>query len=148
MTAQHDIRLFLADVDGALVTKAKVLAEAAKAAVQELDHADIAFAVTSVRPPRGMRMLIEPLVLRTALAGFNGGVLVNPDLSIIESHTLDPAAAKQALKLILDEGLDAWVYTEEEWLIRDKNAPHVAGETRTVKFDAKVVASSTDALGA
>ena len=50
MTAQHDIRLFLADVDGALVTKDKVLTEAAKAAVRELDQAGIAFAITSGRP--------------------------------------------------------------------------------------------------
>ena len=34
-------------------------------------------------------MLIEPLALRTAIAGFNGGVLVNPDLTVIESHMLD-----------------------------------------------------------
>jgi Cof subfamily protein (haloacid dehalogenase superfamily) len=72
-------------------------------------------------------------------------VLVNPDLSVIESRTLGPAAAKQALKLILDQGLDAWVYTEDEWLIRNKEAPHVARETWTVKFDARVVASFTDA---
>src|SRR5579864_1945162 len=124
MTAQHDIRLFLADVDGALVTKNKVLTEAAKAAVRDLDQAGIACAITSGRPPRGMSMLIEPLGLRTVIAGFNGGVLVNADLSVIESHTLDPAAAKQAVKLILDKGLDAWVYTEDEWLIRDPNAPH------------------------
>ncbi|HET6609316.1 MAG TPA: Cof-type HAD-IIB family hydrolase [Rhodopila sp.] len=145
MTARHDIRLFLADVDGALVTKEKVLTEAAKVAVRELDRAGIAFAITSGRPPRGMSMLIEPLALRTAIAGFNGGVLVNPGLSVLESHTLDPAVAKQAVKLILDKGLDAWVYTETEWLIRDKDAPHVARETWTVKFDAKVVASFTDA---
>jgi Cof subfamily protein (haloacid dehalogenase superfamily) len=145
MTAQHGIRLFLADVDGALVTKDKVLTEAAQAAVRELDQAGVAFAITSGRPPRGMSMLIEPLGLRTAIAGFNGGVVVNPDLSVIESHTLDPAAAEQALKLILDKGLDAWVYTEKEWLIRDKEAPHVARETWTVKFDANVVASFTSA---
>ena len=72
-------------------------------------------------------------------------MLVNPDLSVIESHTLDPAAAKQTVDLILDQGLDAWVYTETEWLIRDKDAPHVAREAWTVKFDAKVVASFTDA---
>jgi len=144
MTAEHDIRLFLADVDGALVTRDKVLTEAAKTTVRELDQAGIAFAITSGRPPRGMSMLIEPLALRTAIAGFNGGVLVNPDLSVIESHTLDPAAARQTVKLILDRGLDAWVYTESEWLIRDKNAPHVARETWTVKFDAKVVASFTE----
>ena len=145
MSGHPDIRLLLADVDGTLVTQDKVLTEAAKEATRELYDAGIALAITSGRPPRGMSMLIKPLALRGAIAGFNGGVFVNPDLSVIESHTLDPATAKQTLKLILDQGLDAWVYTEEEWLIRDKEAPHVARETRTVKFDAEVVASFTDA---
>jgi Cof subfamily protein (haloacid dehalogenase superfamily) len=144
-SGQRNIRLLLADVDGTLVTKDKVLTAAAKAAARELLHAGIALAVTSGRPPRGMSMLIQPLALRGAIAGFNGGVLVNPDLSVIESHTLDPATATQTLKLILDGGLDAWVYTEDEWLIRDPDAPHVAREAWTVKFDAKVVASFTDA---
>jgi hydroxymethylpyrimidine pyrophosphatase-like HAD family hydrolase len=128
VSVQPDIRLLLADVDGTLVTDSKVLTEAAQAVARELHHAGIALAITSGRPPRGMSMLIEPLALRTAVAGFNGGVLVNPDLSVIESHTLDPAAAKQAVKLILYQGLDAWVYTEDEWLIRDPDGPHVARE--------------------
>jgi Cof subfamily protein (haloacid dehalogenase superfamily) len=140
-----DIRLLLADVDGTLVTGDKVLTEAAKAAARELRQADIELAITSGRPPRGMSMLIEPLALECAIAGFNGGVFVHPDLSVIESHMLDPATAKQTLKLILDQGLDAWVYTDDEWWIRDRKAPHVARETWTVKFDAKVVASFTDA---
>jgi len=145
VSGQRDIRLLLADVDGTLVTQDKVLTEAAKEVARELHHAGIILAITSGRPPRGMSMLIEPLALQSAIAGFNGGVFVNPDLSVIESHTLNLATAKQTLKLILDQGLDAWVYTEEEWLIRDKEAPHVAHETWTVKFDAKVVASFTDA---
>ena len=144
VSGQRNIRLLLADVDGTLVTKDKVLTAAAKAAARELLHAGIALAVTSGRPPRGMSMLIQPLALQGAIAGFNGGVFVNPDLSVIESHMLDPATATQTLKLILDRGLDAWVYTEDEWLIRDPDAPHVARETWTVKFDAKVVASFTD----
>jgi Cof subfamily protein (haloacid dehalogenase superfamily) len=142
---QRNIRLLLADVDGTLVTDEKVLTESAKAAARELQQAGIALAITSGRPPRGMSMLIEPLALQGAIAGFNGGVFVNPDLSVIESHTLDPAAAKQALQLIVDQGLDAWVYTAEEWLIRNKEAPHVAREAWTVKFDARVVAAFTDA---
>jgi Cof subfamily protein (haloacid dehalogenase superfamily) len=145
VSGQRDIRLLLADVDGTLLTQDKVLTEAAKAVVRELHQAGIAFAITSGRPPRGMSMLIAPLALQGAIAGFNGGVFVKPDLSVIESHTLEPATAKQTLKLILDQGLDAWVYTEEEWLIRDQKAPHVARETWTVKFDAKVVASFTEA---
>ncbi len=123
MNGQRNIRLLLADVDGTLVTQDKVLTEAAEAAVRDLHSAGIAFTITSGRPPRGMSMLIEPLVLQCPIAGFNGGVFVKPDLLVIESHTLDPAAAAQAVKLILDQGLDAWVYTDKEWLIRDKAAP-------------------------
>jgi len=145
MSGHRTIHLLLADVDGTLVTHDKVLTDAAKAAVRDLHDAGIAFAITSGRPPRGMAMLIAPLALQTPIAGFNGGVFVNPDLSVIESHALDPTIAKQAVSLIIDQGLDAWVYTENEWLIRDPNAPHVAREAWTVKFDATVVASFTDA---
>ena len=112
------ISLVLADVDGTLLTKDKVLTSRAADAVKALAAAGIAFAITSGRPPRGMAMLIEPLALRTPIAGFNGGVYVHPDLSVIESRTLDPATAKKAVALILDQGLDAWVYTVDEWLIR------------------------------
>jgi Cof subfamily protein (haloacid dehalogenase superfamily) len=143
--AKEDIRLLLADVDGTLVTQDKVLTDQAIAATRELHDAGITLALTSGRPPRGMSMLISPLKLEGAIAGFNGGVFVHPDLSVIESHLLDPATAKETLQLILDQGLDAWIYTEKEWLIRDAKAPHVARETWTVKFDAKVVASFTDA---
>jgi Cof subfamily protein (haloacid dehalogenase superfamily) len=145
MSEHRAIHLLLADVDGTLVTHDKMLTDAAKAAVRDLHDAGIAFAITSGRPPRGMAMLISPLALRTPIAGFNGGVFVNSDLSVIESHALGPTTAKQAVALILDQGLDAWVYTEDEWLIRDPNAPHVAREAWTVKFDATVVASFTDA---
>jgi Cof subfamily protein (haloacid dehalogenase superfamily) len=144
MNARPDIRLLVADVDGALVTRDKVLTEAASAAVRELRQAGIALAITSGRPPRGMRMLVEPLALTTPIAGFNGGVFVNPDLSVIESHRLEPAAARQTVTLIGEQGLDVWVYTESEWLIREKDAPHVAREAWTVKFDARVVPEFTD----
>jgi Cof subfamily protein (haloacid dehalogenase superfamily) len=144
MQAHRGIRLFLADVDGALLTGDKVLTVAAQSAVRDLRAAGIAFAITSGRPPRGMAMLIKPLALAGPIAGFNGGVFVNPDLSVIESHTLAPGAARQALALILERGLDAWVYTETEWLIRDSEAPHVAREAWTVKFDARVVPEFSD----
>jgi hypothetical protein len=139
-----NIKLLLADVDGTLVTQDKVLTEQAAAASRELHDAGITLALTSGRPPRGMNMLIAPLKLQGAIAGFNGGVFVNPDMSVIDSHLLDFKAAKETLQLILDQGLDAWLYTEKDWLIRDAKAPHVARETWTVKFDAKVVKEFTD----
>jgi Cof subfamily protein (haloacid dehalogenase superfamily) len=145
MSNNRNIKLLLADVDGTLVTQDKTLTEQAVAAAVELREAGITLALTSGRPPRGMSMLIAPLKLEGAIAGFNGGVFVNPDLSVIESHLLDEAIARETLKLILDQGLDAWLYTETEWLIRHAKAPHVAREAWTVKFDAKVVSDFTDA---
>jgi hypothetical protein len=138
------IKLLLADVDGTLVTQDKVLTEQAVAASRELQAAGVVLALTSGRPPRGMSMLIEPLKLEGAIAGFNGGVFVRPDMSVIESHLLDLRTAKDTLQLMLDQGLDAWLYTEKDWLIRDAKAPHVARETWTVKFDARVVDEFSD----
>ena len=143
MTPHRDIRLLLADVDGTLLTRNKQLTEDAKAAVKALRRAGIIFAITSGRPPRGMRMLIEPLGLDGAIAGFNGGVVFNPDMSVIESHRLDPATAQQTVNLIIARGLDVWVYTANNWLIRDPKAPHVTHERSNVKFGAMVVPSFT-----
>jgi Cof subfamily protein (haloacid dehalogenase superfamily) len=133
------VSLFIADVDGSLVTKDKVLTPRAQRAVKALDAAGIAFAITSGRPPRGMAMLIEPLALRTPIAGFNGGVFVRPDMTIIEEHRLAPDAARRALKLILDHRMDAWVYCGHDWYLRDPTAPHVAREQSTVRFPPTVV---------
>jgi Cof subfamily protein (haloacid dehalogenase superfamily) len=139
------IALLLADVDGTLVTQQKELTEAAKAAVAELAHAGIRFAVTSGRPPRGMAMLVEPLALATPLAGFNGGVFAQPDMSVIEQKSLPVDAAHEAMDLIARLGLDTWLYTGTEWQITRADAPHVARETWTVKFDARVVDKFSDA---
>jgi Cof subfamily protein (haloacid dehalogenase superfamily) len=137
------IRLVLADVDGTLVTQEKVLTPAAMAAARDLRRAGVTLAITSGRPPRGMKMLVEPLDLETPVAGFNGGVYAEPDMTVIESHTLDASVARAALDLVLAEGLDAWVYTPDDWLIRNPGAPHVEREAWTVKFEAKVVSEFT-----
>jgi hypothetical protein len=137
------IKLLLADVDGTLVTQEKELTASAIAAARDLRAAGIGLAITSGRPPRGMSMLIAPLELATPIAGFNGGVFVQPDLTVIESHALEAPVAEEALSLILDAGLDAWIYTPDEWLVRDSSAPHVAREAWTVRFDARVVPKFT-----
>jgi hypothetical protein len=50
--ASGSIAALLADVDGTLVTKAKVLTPRAIEAVHRLHDAGIAFFITSGRPPR------------------------------------------------------------------------------------------------
>ncbi|RFD18483.1 Cof-type HAD-IIB family hydrolase, partial [Komagataeibacter melaceti] len=50
------IKLVLADVDGTLVTKDKILTPRAIRAVERLRERGILFTITSGRPPKGMKM--------------------------------------------------------------------------------------------
>ncbi len=145
-TQKNPIALLIADVDGTLVTEDKILTPRAQAAVAGLAERGIKFAITSGRPPRGMTMLIEPLRIDIPIAGFNGGMFVKPDLTVLAENALEPVVARRAVALILDHGLDAWVYRGNDWLIRDAGAPHVAREQWTVKFPPTVVTDFDKAL--
>ena len=140
MTTARDIRLLLSDVDGTLVTHDKVLTEGARAAAVGLRQAGIGLALTSARPPGGMRMLIAPLDLQLPLAGFNGGLIVDAELKVLESHPIDPKAAREAVRLLGDNGLDIWVYTETAWFVTAQDGPHVAREAWIIKMQPEAAA--------
>ena len=139
MADKQKISLVLADVDGTLVTEKKVLTERAQAAVLRLHEAGIRFAITSGRPAKGMAMLFDPLKLDTPISGFNGGLVIKPDLTIIEQKTVPADVADQAIELIRNHGLDVWVYRGNDWLVGNPKGPHVEHEAWTVKFEPKVV---------
>jgi Cof subfamily protein (haloacid dehalogenase superfamily) len=148
MPEKSKISLVVADVDGTLVTEQKVLTAEAQASVHALHDRGIRFAVTSGRPPRGMAMLIEPLKLESPIGGFNGGIYVQPDMSILKQNPLPAEVARQAVDLLAQRGLDVWVYAGTDWFIAKSDAPHVAREAWTVKFDAKVVKDVREHLDA
>ena len=138
------VRLMLADVDGTLVTQEKVLTDRAIAAVHRLHKAGILFAITSGRPPRGMAMLIEPLDLQTPIAAFNGGLLVNRDMTVIEQRVLPEDLVVPIADLMTSFDLSVWVYRGADWYVPDLKGPHVDREAWTVKFQPKVMASVKD----
>jgi Cof subfamily protein (haloacid dehalogenase superfamily) len=132
--------MVIADVDGTLVTQEKVLTKKAVEAVLRLHEAGIQFSVTSGRPPRGMAMLIDPLKLTQPLAAFNGGVLIQPDLTtVVDQRFLPAEVPEKVIEAIESHGLDVWVYTDTGWFVRNPNAAHVAREQWTVKFPPTVV---------
>ena len=135
------IRLLLADVDGTLVTQDKILTDEAIDAVRQLREAGILFAITSGRPPRGMEMLIEPLDLQTPIAAFNGGLLVDRSLTVVEERVLPDDLVVPIADLMTSLGLSVWIYRGADWYVPDVKGPHVAREAWTVKFEPKVMAN-------
>ena len=131
----------LADVDGTLVTQNKVLTPRAIAAVERLHERGVLFAITSGRPPRGMRMLVHPLQMRGPIAGFNGGIIVQPDMTIVDEQAVPDECTPAVIDTIRAHGLYVWIYRAAEWYVTDPHAPHAQREASTVQFQPTVVPS-------
>ncbi len=125
-------------MDGTLVTQDKVLTDGAVAAVHSLRRAGVLFAITSGRPPRGMEMLVEPLQLDSPLAAFNGGLMVDEDLAVLEERALPQHIVLPLVGHMQSFDLDVWLYRGDDWYVPDPKAPHVDREAWTVKFEPKV----------
>jgi Cof subfamily protein (haloacid dehalogenase superfamily) len=129
------IALVVSDVDGTLVTHDKRLTDGAKRAVQRLHDAGIGFTITSSRPPVGMRFLIEPLGITLPIGPFNGSSIVDPQLKPIEQHLIPLAAAQRSLEVLNEFGVDIWLFTNDQWIIRRDDGKYVPHERDTIKFD-------------
>jgi Cof subfamily protein (haloacid dehalogenase superfamily) len=152
------IRLLLVEVDAALLTPEGQLTARTERAASLLREASIALAITSGRPPRGLRTLIASLAITTPISTFDGGRLVRPDLTTIEQHPLDDRVAEAVIPILERHGVDVWVYQDDEWLVRRTSA-HVIREqaimglapriverwTGVVRDAVKIVAISDDA---
>jgi hypothetical protein len=135
------IAAVLADVDGTLVTSAKAVTARAIEAVGKLHQRGVLFAITSGRPPRGMRMLVHPLELRGPIAAFNGGIIVQPDMTVIDERPIPADVAPAVIDVIRAHGLYPWIYRGTEWYVTDPDAPHETQEAATVQFQPTVVPS-------
>jgi len=137
--ATQKIAAVLADVDGTLVTKEKVLTPRAIKAVHELQALGVLFAITSGRPPRGMRMLVEPLGMKVPMAAFNGGMVVLPDLTVVDERPIPAEVSPGVIDMMRAHGLYVWIYRSADWYVTDVEGPRVQHEAGNVQFEPIVV---------
>jgi Cof subfamily protein (haloacid dehalogenase superfamily) len=142
------ISTLVSDVDGTLVTDDKVLTLRAQAAVAKLHTCDINFAIISSRPLRGLNMLLRPLEITTPICGFNGGVIATRNLAVITEHLLSPDTARRAVSLLDTHNVQGWVFSGQNWSVRDCDEPYVRFEERTVGFQPTVVDNFGQSLDA
>jgi Cof subfamily protein (haloacid dehalogenase superfamily) len=138
----------ISDVDGTLVTNDKILTAATKAAAAQLRSNGIMFSIVSSRPPRGMLPVMKALGIDAPVAGFNGAVVTGADLAIMSTHLLSPAGARRTVAMLDARGVDVWVFSGEDWLLRKADRPYVGLEERTVAFGPTIVEDFGPALDA
>jgi Cof subfamily protein (haloacid dehalogenase superfamily) len=140
------ISAVVCDVDGTLVTDNKILTVRSQHAVAELHARGIIFTIISSRPPRGLRMLLAPLEISTPIGCFNGGVIARLDLSVIAQHLLVPNVARRTIDMLDAHGVQPWVFTGQDWLVRDCDGSCIECEERTVKFRPTLVTDFQQSL--
>ncbi len=126
------ISLVISDVDGTMVTHDKRLTDGAINAVKQLADKNIGFTVTSSRPAFGMRMLIKPLDLRLPFGAFNGSLIVDPTLAVLQKEIIPAPAARIAIDTLKASGVDIWLFTADRWLIMHDDGHYVAHEQATI----------------
>ncbi len=140
------ISAIVSDVDGTLVTNEKQLTDRTRAAVAAIRKAGLPFSIISSRPPRGIAPLMKALDIDRPSAGFNGGVIVASDLSVLQQHFISPQSARRTVDFLTGRGIDTWVFSGQDWLLRNREGPHVEHETHTVGFPPIAVADFGKAL--
>ena len=130
------IKIVMTDMDGTLLNADKELTPLAVKAVGALHHSDIRFTVASSRPLKGMKNIIETLHITEPVAGFNGGIIANPDLTIIQALFIETALVQSILDMIREAGLDPWVFTDIDWYVPSRQGARVSREEWVVGFEA------------
>jgi Cof subfamily protein (haloacid dehalogenase superfamily) len=133
------IKLVVSDVDGTLLTRDKRITDATIAAVQKLSAADIGFTIVSSRPTVGMGFLIDPLALSLPFGSFNGSSIVDPSLRAIAHHVIPASVVTRSLAVLEKFGTDIWLFSHDQWLIRDPNGEYVRLEQRAIRHAPTVV---------
>lgn len=134
-------KLVITDVDGTLVTTEKSLRPSAVAAVRRLHDAGIGFTICSSRPPFGLTTMRDALQITLPFGGYNGGSIVEPDLTVIEQVCIPPATAKRAVDIFHENGVSTWVFVGNEWVILDRQGDHVDHEIHTIDAPPTVVSA-------
>ncbi|GGM13202.1 HAD family hydrolase [Pseudomonas asuensis] len=142
----HPYQLMLSDVDGTLLRTDKQLSKATIQAVQELHDAGIDFTLVSSRPPRAMHWLIDALDLTLPVAAFNGGTLLQPDGTLLQTHRLPRDAVDSVFEKLKDEDLDIWLFADDEWIVTNPDNHYISHEKKALGYDPLIVEHFDDYL--
>jgi HAD superfamily hydrolase (TIGR01484 family) len=91
-------------------------------------------------------MMIEPLRLKLPFGGYNAGAIVEPGaLGVVEQKLIAPDAARQAVGIFQQHGIDCWVLVGNQWLIVNPAGDQVDREIHTIQTQPTIVSAFEEA---
>lgn len=120
--------MLVSDVDGTLLDENKNITPRARQGIEKIRARSARMTLISGRPPRGMSTIINTLAISEPVAALNGSLIVWPNLSILQAVTMDATTVSAVARVILEYGLELWLYTLTDWFVSDLHSPRVAHE--------------------
>jgi Cof subfamily protein (haloacid dehalogenase superfamily) len=93
-----------------------------------------------------LQRIVDALAITAPIGAFNGGVLLTPNMEPIEQHLLSDAIARHAFGELAARGLEVWVFSGDEWYVRDAASAYVAREIHALQFAPIVVSEFAPVL--
>ena len=84
-------------------------------------------------------MLIEPLGLQLPFGAFNGSLIVDPALKVLQKAVIPASAARIAIDALKASGVDIWLFTVDCWLIARDDWHYVPHEQATIQTSPVIV---------
>ncbi len=146
------IRLLLCDVDGTLVRSDKSLALPVVDAIARLQAAGVPVSIISARPMSGMLWIAQRLGLTKSMGAFNGATIFGTDGRATRVDHLGEAEASRALALLMERGVETWVFADGHWYATTGEGEHAerergsAGIEPTVQADLRGLTARVDKI--
>lgn len=138
---QSDIyyKAIFSDVDGTLLTSSQQITRLTRVAISRLQEKGIPFVIVSGRSPSGIYSILNEYDICCPIISYNGGLILDEKRNTLYQWGIDQQRAGMIINYIEAERFDlSWnIYSQDEWLVKDKQDDRIIFEENEVKAQAK-----------
>ena len=119
------------DIDGTLLNTKHQIPEDTKKKIQKINKEGIPYVLVSARMPKGMTAIRDELGAKSPMICYSGALVVDEEDNPIYSVAISKENAKNLCKRIqeLNAKISINIYTNDEWLVEDKEEYWAAQES-------------------
>ena len=131
-------RIVFSDIDGTLLNTGHKITPLTQQAIRDLKSRAIPFVIISARGPSGIYPILEEYAFRCPIISYSGALILDENRNVVFHKGMKKPGVKRLIAFMESRRFDlSWnIYSQEEWLVKDKNDPRIIQEEAIVKAEA------------
>lgn len=130
-----DYKIVFSDVDGTLLSSNHTLLDSTIYSIKRLKEICIPFVIVSGRGPSGIYPILDEYNFSCPIISFSGAHIADEKRNTIFFNGFSKEIARNVIDFVEKNKFDcSWnIYSETEWIVKDKNDERIKREERIVK---------------